>query len=218
MGDVVEKYGTIDILVNGAAGNFLCPADILSQKGFKTVMEIDSIGTFTMSREVFNQAMKNQRSGSIINITANLHYNGNAMLVHAGSAKAAVDATMRHLAVEWGPYNIRVNGICPGFIEGTEGFARLSDLDSIGDKDKASKSIEKGEPAAEYPFEIVPLGRAGTGKDIAGTALFLASDVASFVTGTIVLVDGGSNLTCPNFLFHHPGYVKMYSEPRRAKI
>ena len=79
--DIVKRYGTIDILVNGAAGNFLCPAENLSNKGYKTVMEIDAGGTFLVSKEVFNQAMKNQRAGSIINITTNLHYNGTPMVV-----------------------------------------------------------------------------------------------------------------------------------------
>ena len=125
---VVEKYGRIDILVNGAAGNFLCPAEKLSIKGFKTVMDIDAVGTFLLSKEVFLQTMKKQRSGTIINITANLHYNGAAMVMHAGAAKASVDAIMRHLAVEWGPYGVRINGLCPGFISGTEGMARLSDV------------------------------------------------------------------------------------------
>lgn len=128
---VVEKYGRIDILINGAAGNFLCPAEKLSIKGFKTVMEIDAVGTFLLSREVFTQAMKNQRSGSIINITTNLHYNGTAMVTHAGAAKASVDAIMKHLAVEWGPYGVRVNGLSPGMIAGTEGMARLSDMGKL---------------------------------------------------------------------------------------
>jgi len=216
--DIVKKYSTIDILVNGAAGNFLCPAENLSNKGYRTVMEIDAGGTFLVSKEVFNQAMKNQRSGSIINITTNLHYNGTPMVVHASSAKAAVDATMRTLAVEWGVYGIRVTGICPGFIEGTEGFARLSDMDSVGDKAKSKQSSSKSEGMDNSSRDIIPLGRFGQGKDIANAALFLASDASSYVTGSIVMVDGGSNLTCPNFIMHSPAFLKMYNAPRRAKM
>lgn len=132
----LDKYGRIDILVNGAAGNFLCPAENLSKKGFDTVLDIDAGGTFMFSKECFVQAFKKQRSGVIINITAWLQQSGVALVMHAGAAKAAVDAMMRHMAVEWGPYGVRINGLCPGFIAGTEGAARLSDLDSVGDKGK----------------------------------------------------------------------------------
>jgi 2,4-dienoyl-CoA reductase [(3E)-enoyl-CoA-producing], peroxisomal len=214
---VLEKHSSIDILVNGAAGNFLCPAEKLSVKGFKTVLDIDATGTFMVSKLVFEHAMKKQKSGSIINITTNLHYNGTPMTIHANSAKAAVDAIMRTLAVEWGPYGVRVTGICPGFISGTEGMARLGDLDSVGDKEKSKKSIEKGDSMAESA-EIVPLGRLGEGRDIANAALFLGSDMSSYVTGSVLMVDGGSNLTCPNFIMHSPAFVKMWSAPRRAKM
>uniref|UniRef100_A0A7S3KD19 2,4-dienoyl-CoA reductase [(3E)-enoyl-CoA-producing] n=1 Tax=Euplotes crassus TaxID=5936 RepID=A0A7S3KD19_EUPCR len=214
----LEKFGTIDILVNGAAGNFLCPADMLSLKGFKTVLDIDSGGTFNVSKEVFSQAFKQQRSGVIINITANLHYGGTPMMIHAGSAKAAVDATTKHLAVEWGPYGVRVMGLCPGFIDGTEGMARLSDMDSIGDKKKAAQSREKGVKTDDAMTDLVPLGRLGSGEDIAKGALYLASDASSYLTGSILMVDGGATLTCPNFVMHSPKFVEMYAAPRKAKI
>lgn len=81
-----------------------------------------------MSKEVFIQWFKENGGGVIINITANLHYSGSALQVHSASAKAAVDAMTKVLAVEWGPYDVRVVGICPGAIEGTEGFARLGDV------------------------------------------------------------------------------------------
>lgn len=215
---VIEKYGSIDVLVNGAAGNFLCPAEKLSINGFKTVMEIDTIGTFNVSKEVFLQAMQKQRSGVIVNITTNLHYNGTPMVAHAGAAKAAVDALTKHLAVEWGPYNVRVMGLCPGFITGTEGMSRLSDLGSVGDKDKAAKSRETNSELDQGLARIVPLGRYGDSKDIANTAVYLASDASSYLTGSILMVDGGSNLTCPNFLMHYPKFIDMYDMPRRAKM
>ena len=76
---MVERYQKIDILVNGAAGNFLASADKLSTNGFRRVMEIDTLGTFNMSKAVFNHSMKENRSGSIVNISANLHWNGTAL-------------------------------------------------------------------------------------------------------------------------------------------
>ena len=215
--DVIDKFGSIDILVNGAAGNFLCPAENLSVKGFKTVMDIDATGTFAFSKEVFTQAFKEQRSGVIINITANLHYNGTAMVMHAGAAKASIDAMTKHLAVEWGPCNVRVVGICPGFIAGTEGMARLSDMDSVGDKEKSKKSIEKGPPKLDQTT-LLPISRLGQPQDIANTALYLASEAASYVTGSNILVDGGQTLTCPNFPVFDPKFINLWKAPTRAKI
>lgn len=96
---VVNKFGKIDILVNGAAGNFLAPFEKLTSNGFKTVLEIDTLGTFNMSKAVFESSMK-KNGGNIINISATLHYNSSSMMTHAAAAKAGVDALTRNLAVE----------------------------------------------------------------------------------------------------------------------
>ena len=96
---VLEKFGRIDILVNGAAGNFLAGLDNLSYNAFRTVIEIDTLGTFNMIKCVYTKWMR-KHGGNIINISATLHYNGVALQSHAGSAKAAVDALTKHLAVE----------------------------------------------------------------------------------------------------------------------
>uniref|UniRef100_A0A8C0YT10 Peroxisomal 2,4-dienoyl-CoA reductase [(3E)-enoyl-CoA-producing] n=1 Tax=Canis lupus familiaris TaxID=9615 RepID=A0A8C0YT10_CANLF len=120
----LKEFGKIDILVNCAAGNFLCPASALSFNAFKTVMDIDSLGTFNMSRVLYEKFFRDH-GGVIVNITATLGTRGQVLQVHAGSAKAAVDAMTRHLAVEWGPQNIRINSLAPGPISGTEGFRRL---------------------------------------------------------------------------------------------
>lgn len=87
----VEKFGKIDILVNGAAGNFLCPASSMSYNAFKTVMEIDAHGTFNVTKAVFDASMQ-QHGGSVLNITATLHYKGDLLQAHAGAAKAAIGA------------------------------------------------------------------------------------------------------------------------------
>jgi len=130
---VVDQFGRVDILVNGAAGNFLASASKLSAKGFKTVTEIDTLGTFNMSKAAFNQSMK-KHGGNIINITALLHWNGTVLQAHSSAAKAGVDALTKVLAVEWGPYKVRVNGIAPGAIRGTEGMARLGDMSLMNNK------------------------------------------------------------------------------------
>ncbi|KGL84663.1 Peroxisomal 2,4-dienoyl-CoA reductase, partial [Tinamus guttatus] len=177
----LKEFERIDILINNAAGNFLCPASALSFNGFKTVMDIDTNGTFNTCKVLFEKCFRDH-GGVIVNITATVGYRGQALQVHAGAAKAAIDAMTRHLAVEWGPSNIRVNSLAPGPIMGTEGFRLLG-----------GEMAEK----ASY-FEMIPLHRAGNKTEIAHSALYLASPLSSYMTGTTLVVDGGSWLTSPN--------------------
>eukprot|EP00350_Pseudokeronopsis_sp_OXSARD2_P013949 CAMPEP_0170541654 /NCGR_PEP_ID=MMETSP0211-20121228/1336_1 /TAXON_ID=311385 /ORGANISM="Pseudokeronopsis sp., Strain OXSARD2" /LENGTH=226 /DNA_ID=CAMNT_0010844475 /DNA_START=16 /DNA_END=696 /DNA_ORIENTATION=- len=142
MQKTVEKFGKVDVLVNGAAGNFLASASKLSANAFKTVLEIDTMGTMNMSQAAFHASMKDN-GGTIINMTAGIQWNGTVLMSHANAAKAGVDALTKTLAVEWGPYKIRVVGIVPGSIEGTEGFARLSDLNSMNSKEKANSAMDR---------------------------------------------------------------------------
>ncbi len=168
----IEHFGKIDIVINGAAGNFLCNAEELSPNGFGAVVDIDLKGTFNVCRAAFAQ-LKEHR-GQILNISATLHYLGTPMQLHVSAAKAGVDALTRNLAVEWGRYGIRVNGIAPGPIEDTEGMRRLVP-----------------EPIKERLRKNIPLGRFGRIADIERAALFLCSDAASFINGTTLVVDGG---------------------------
>lgn len=121
--------GKIDILVNGAAGNFLAAFESLSINAFRTVLEIDTLGTFIVTKIAYEKALKG-KPGVIINISANLYYNGCALQTHSGTAKAGVDAMTKHLAVELGPKKIRVVGICPGPINNTVGMEKLSQGES----------------------------------------------------------------------------------------
>ncbi|XP_030654535.1 peroxisomal 2,4-dienoyl-CoA reductase isoform X2 [Nomascus leucogenys] len=177
----LKEFGRIDILINCAAGNFLCPAGALSFNAFKTVMDIDTSGTFNVSRVLYEKFFRDH-GGVIVNITATLGNRGQALQVHAGSAKAAVDAMTRHLAVEWGPQNIRVNSLAPGPISGTEGLRRL------------------GGPQASLSTKVTasPLQRLGNKTEIAHSVLYLASPLASYVTGAVLVADGGAWLTFPN--------------------
>ncbi|XP_074135912.1 peroxisomal 2,4-dienoyl-CoA reductase [(3E)-enoyl-CoA-producing] isoform X2 [Sminthopsis crassicaudata] len=215
----LKKFGKIDILINGAAGNFLCAASSLSFNAYKTVIDIDTIGTFNVSKIMFEKYFQDH-GGVIINITATLDYRGQVFQVHAGTAKAAVavvedryykyyhphgtnegtesgrlsdlpillqlrsikDAMTRHLAVEWGHNNIRVNSLAPGPISGTEGMRRLGVHQPNWDRNVLRS----------------PLQRLGNKTEIAHAALFLASPLASYVTGTVLVVDGGSWLTNAN--------------------
>ncbi len=168
----IERFGKIDIVVNGAAGNFLCAAEELSPNGFGTVVDIDLKGTFNVCRAAFAELKKNR--GQILNISATLHYLGTPMQLHVAAAKAGVDALTKNLAVEWGRYGIRVNAIAPGPIEDTEGMKRLVP-----------------EPVKEKLRQQIPLGRFGLIKDIESAAVFLCSDAASFINGAVLVVDGG---------------------------
>ncbi|XP_074866592.1 peroxisomal 2,4-dienoyl-CoA reductase [(3E)-enoyl-CoA-producing] isoform X1 [Carettochelys insculpta] len=179
--EALKEFEHIDILVNGAAGNFLCPASALSFNAYKTVIDIDTLGTFNVCKVLYDKCLRD-RGGVIVNITATLSYRGQALQVHAGTAKAAVDAMTRHLAVEWGPNNIRVNSLAPGPVTGTEGYRRLGGAQAEADR----------------LFATLPLQRAGNKTEIAHSVLYLASPLASYVTGTTLVVDGGSWLTSPN--------------------
>ncbi len=170
--ETVAHFGKIDIVVNGAAGNFLCRPEELSPNGFGTVVDIDLKGTFNVCRAAFAQ-LKEHR-GQILNISATLHYLGTPMQLHVSAAKAGVDALTRNLAVEWGRYGIRVNTIAPGPIEDTEGMKRLVP-ESF--KERLRKNI--------------PLGRFGRIADIEKAAVFICSDAASFINGNVLVVDGG---------------------------
>src|SRR5260370_27958727 len=177
----VNHFGKIDIVVNGAAGNFLCKAEELSPNGFGTVVDIDLKGTFNVCRAAFAQ-LKEHR-GQILNISATLHYLGTPMQLHVSAAKAGVDALTRNLAVESGRYVIRVNVITPRPIEDTEGMKRLVP-----------------EPIKERLKKNIPLGRFGRISDIEKAAVFMCSDAASFINGTVLVIDGGQWLAANRML------------------
>ena len=170
-----QELGPMDVLVAGAAGNFVVPAEKLSPNGFKTVIDIDLLGAFNASRAAFDQLKETQ--GTIIFISAGMAYVPHAFQVHVGAAKAGIDMMMKNLALEWGRHGIRANSIVPGPIEGTEGMKRLS---SPAQKETLINSI--------------PLRRMGTVDDIGQTAAFLASPLASYISGCVVVCDGGQNL------------------------
>ncbi|MAQ15206.1 MAG: dehydrogenase [Sandaracinus sp.] len=175
----LERFGRVDLVVNGAAGNFLCPASQLSYNAFRTVMEIDTLGTYNVCRAAFDKALK-ASGGVILNISATLHYGATPLQAHPSAAKAAVDSLTRSLALEWGPLGIRVVGIAPGPIDDTEGIARLVP------PDVRAKMIA-----------AIPLKRMGTIQDIADLSLFLCTDAAALITGWTVVADGGAWLAAP---------------------
>ncbi|KAL3627121.1 hypothetical protein CASFOL_028484 [Castilleja foliolosa] len=187
----VKHFGKLDILVNAAAGNFLVSAEDLSPNGFKTVMDIDSVGTFTMCHEALKYLKKdapgrNSSSGGfILNISATLHYTASWYQIHVSAAKAAIDALTRNLALEWGAdYDIRVNGIAPGPIGDTAGLSKLAPQEIINDNAN----------------DRLPLYKVGEKWDVAMAAIYLASDAGKYVNGAVMPVDGGMWLSKPRYL------------------
>ena len=168
----VAKNGSVDILVSGAAGNFLSAANELSANGFRVVVDIDLIGTFHVLRAGFPHLTK--PGASVINITAPQSFVAMRYQAHVCAAKAGVDQLTRVLALEWGPGGIRVNSISPGPIAGTEGARRLSVPGMENDT-----------------VQAVPLKRMGTVEDIAWLAMFLSSPFASYISGAVIPCDGG---------------------------
>ncbi|RLV92001.1 Peroxisomal 24-dienoyl-CoA reductase SPS19 [Spathaspora sp. JA1] len=167
----VEKLGKIDYVIAGAAGNFICDFNHLSSNAFKSVISIDLLGSFNTVKACFEQLKQNK--GSVIFVSATLHYYGVPFQSHVGAAKAGVDALSNALAVELGPLGIRTNCIAPGAIDGTEGMSRL-------------------EPPTGTPLhKKIPLQRKGTTTDIADATVFLFSPASSYITGTVTVVDGG---------------------------
>ena len=171
--ECAARWGPIDIVVSGAAGNFLARAADLSPKGFRTVIDIDLIGSFHVLKAVYPQLRR--PGGVAINISALQSFQAANAQVHACAAKAGIDQMMRCLALEWGPEGIRVNSIAPGPIAGTEGMSRLTPT-----------------PEAEARLtRTIPLGRYGEKSDIADLAVFLASDAARNISGALLVSDGG---------------------------
>lgn len=169
----VAERGSIDILISGAAGNFPAAAAALSPNGFKSVIDIDTRGTFHVMHAAYGALTK--PGASVINITAPQAWIATSFQVHVCAAKAGVDMITRVLAMEWGPEGVRVNSVSPGPIAGTEGMERLAPTPEA----KAASA------------RSVPLGRMGTVDDVADVCQFLASDAARFVSGVVLPADGG---------------------------
>jgi len=171
-----DEHGEIDLVVCGAAGNFPAPVLGMSANGFKSVVDIDLLGTFNTCRAVFEHLRR--PGASIISISAMQAFTPTAMQAHVCAAKAGVDMLTKCLAIEWGPQGVRVNSIAPGAVDDTEGMKRLAPT-----------------PEIRQAFtRAVPLGRFATKDEIADLALFLSSDAAKFITGAVVVCDGGHSL------------------------
>ena len=171
-----EEYGPIDIVVCAAAGNFPAPATGMSANGFKSVIDIDLLGTFNTCRAAYEHLRK--PGASVLSISAAHATQPIALQSHVCAAKAGIEMLMKTLALEWGPSGVRLNCLTPGPTGDTEGMRRLAPTAEIRD------AVERS----------VPLRRLGTKEELADMALYLSSDAASYITGGVFACDGGSSL------------------------
>ena len=173
------RFGAIDVLISGAAGNFLAQAMDMSPNAFKTVVDIDLLGSFNVLRAAYAHLRK--PGASVVQISAAQASIATPYQAHVCAAKAGVDMLTRTLALEWGAEGLRINSIAPGPIADTEGLKRLA----------------PGSDALQRMAERVPLKRLGHFDDIARMAMMLSSDWGSYITGAVIPVDGGLALTGP---------------------
>jgi peroxisomal 2,4-dienoyl-CoA reductase len=179
---ISRQHGRLDILVNNAAGNFYAPTATLSPNAWRAVVETDLYGTFYCSQAAY-PLMKAQGGGRIISISMTLHYRGWPLMAHATAAKAGVDALTRTLALEWARDRITVNAVAPGPIP-TEGVKKAFTPPGADAPDLFG--MEK------YASETIPLRRWGTPEDIGQMVTYLASPAGDWITGAIIVVDGGA--------------------------
>ncbi|KAF1812456.1 sporulation protein SPS19 [Eremomyces bilateralis CBS 781.70] len=184
-----KELGSIDFVIAGAAGNFLAPLEQISSNAFKSVMDIDVLGSYNTVKATIGYLKESAAKyktdgitppprgtgGRIIFVSATLHYSGTVMQGAPSVAKAGVDALAHSVCLEYGPFGITSNVISPGPISGTEGMERLSKKENAA----ASK-------------RMIPSGRWGTVKEIADSTVYLFSDAANYVNGEILVVDGGA--------------------------
>ncbi|KAH7328911.1 hypothetical protein B0I35DRAFT_456382 [Stachybotrys elegans] len=171
-----QELGGIDFVIAGAAGNYIAPIENISSNGFKSVIDIDVLGTFNTIKATMPYLLKST-TPRILYISAAFHYTGTPLQSHVSAAKAAIDSLMASVALEYGPRGVTSNCITPGAIQGTEGMARL------GSSQDASMAAAVRE---------IPSGRWGTVRDIADATVYLLSEAASYVNGHTLVVDGAA--------------------------
>jgi NAD(P)-dependent dehydrogenase (short-subunit alcohol dehydrogenase family) len=181
----VRHFGRIDILVNNAAGNFICRAEDLSPNGWNAVIGIVLNGSFYCSRAVGRHIIARGGGGAIVSILANYVWTGSAGTIHSAAAKAGVMSMTQTLAVEWARHRIRVNAVAPGPIE------------SAG----AARQLWNTPEAVQRITDMVPLRRWGQPKEVADAVAFLVSEHAGFITGETLTIDGGAWLGRGTFSF-----------------
>ncbi len=194
--DLVEKKIIPDVIINNAAGNFLCPFNNLSENGWNRVIDIVLNGNFNVTHLFGKELIKQKKSAVFLNITTTYTDTGSALVIPSAVAKSGVDALMKSLTVEWAKHNIRFVGIAPGPIDGTGGIVKL-------DPFKFFKHLN------DYTN---PRGRMCKPTEISNLAMFLTSEYGDYINGEIVRIDGGElnkNSGEFNFVTNIPYWEKL---------
>ncbi|MFF0445336.1 SDR family oxidoreductase [Streptomyces sp. NPDC004609] len=169
-------FGLPDVLVNNAAGNFPVPAEDLSERGWRAVVDITLSGTWFMTGEFGRRHLLAGTPASVVSLGASYAWTGGPGYVHSAAAKAGVRSMVETLAVEWGPYGIQINALVPGLVPHEDMTAELrGGLDRAGDTDVRQPALRVGQP-----------------REIGWAATFLASPYARFITGHTLVVDGAN--------------------------
>jgi NAD(P)-dependent dehydrogenase (short-subunit alcohol dehydrogenase family) len=168
---VLERHGRIDLLVNNAGGQFLSPAEAITPKGFRTVIELNVQGTWQMTHAAATKAFIPQGEGKVVSITVSPHM-GFPGMVHTGAARAAVENMMRTLSVEWARFGIRLVAV------------------AVGQFDTETLRTKYPKAVVENVAGTVPLGRLGTEEEMAWLMAFLASPAGDFFSGCVITIDG----------------------------
>ena len=172
----LDKFGTVDALLNNAAGNFISPTEMLSQNAFKAVIDIVLMGTWNCTSVLGKEMIKNKK-GNILSIVTTYAWTGSPFVVPSAAAKAGVLAMTRSLAVEWGKYNIRFNAIAPGPFPTKGAWSRLMPPGFDDFEDDMKNKI--------------PMKRFGERHELENLASYLMSDGSAYINGEVVTIDGG---------------------------
>ena len=200
---VVDTYGSLDILVNNAGGQFIAESADISQRGFAAVIETNLQGTFLMCREAYNQYM-NENGGAIVNITIG-NRNGMPGMMHSAASRAGVENMTASLCTEWIESKVRINCVRPGIIFTESGYKNYG-------------------PAGEYFIgkivRSLPARRLGSPEEVSSAVVWLLSEGASYVTGTVLCVDGGGSYTAlPLVEIEDKTHLQVYGTlPKLAKL
>ena len=178
--DQIFATKPLDGLVNNAAGNFISPTKMLSSRGFDAIANIVFHGTFYVTHSVGRRWIEAGLKGNIISILATWIWTGSPYVVPSAMSKSAINAMTKSLAVEWGPYNIRVNAIAPGPFPTEGAWARLS---------------PKGDLDNDSSYSAIPLGRVGEMSELQNLASFLMADGCDYLTGQTIAIDGAQYIT-----------------------
>ncbi|QPH38302.1 SDR family oxidoreductase [Pedobacter endophyticus] len=172
----LEKFGSVDVLLNNAAGNFISPTERLSANAFSSIIDIVLKGTVNCTLAFGKHWIKEKQAATVLNIVTTYAFTGSAYVVPSACAKGGVLALTRSLAVEWGKYNIRTNAIAPGPFPTKGAWERLL----------------PGDLAKKFDFKNrVPLKRVGEHQELANLAAFLVSDFSGYINGEVITIDGG---------------------------